>query len=239
MANIFQHLLLLGRPASGKSEFIDYMKKVPLPQRAQKFHIGDFEEIDDFPWIWEKFMEDDIWERAGYPRLFSKHYMPGNPGMMPEGGKLLWFCMEKFNEAIPKMSKQDKTLFIEFACGGERSFKGALEKLKPQILKPSAILFIYTTRDEAWRRNVARYQEKLKDSILSHMVPKETYDHFYADHDWLEITHNEPSGYFNLQGQKIPFVTMNNEPESTDPKVLEPRYGEALAKLWELYAKRV
>jgi hypothetical protein len=32
----------------------------------------------------------------------------------------------------------------------------------------------------------------------------------------------------------VPFVTMNNEPESTDPAVLEQRYASALGRLWEL-----
>jgi len=46
---------------------------------------GRFEEVDDFPWIWEKFQEDAIWERAGYDRVYTQEYMPGNPGMAPKG----------------------------------------------------------------------------------------------------------------------------------------------------------
>jgi hypothetical protein len=67
------------------------------------------------------------------------------------------------------------------------------------------------------------------------MVPKETFDYYYSDHNWLELTHDEPVGNLNLNGVKVPFVTMNNEPESTDPVVLEKRYGNALNKLFELY----
>src|SRR3990167_414818 len=54
MKAIFENLLLLGRPASGKSEFIDFMKKVDDEKRAKRYHFGPFEELDDFPWIWEK-----------------------------------------------------------------------------------------------------------------------------------------------------------------------------------------
>jgi hypothetical protein len=32
----------------------------------------------------------------------------------------------------------------------------------------------------------------------------------------------------------VPFVSMHNEPESTDPVVLEARYASALGELWAL-----
>lgn len=246
MTKTFDHLLLLGRPASGKSEFIDFMKKVPADVRAKKYHVGKFEEADDFVWIWEKFVEDDFWERAGYGRLYSKKYMPGNPGLAPEGERLFEFCMQKFNDVIAeKYLKRDEfyddgTLFVEFARGRKNAFKNALGALKPEILERAAILFIYVTKKESWRRNVARYQENLKHSILSHMVPKETFDYYYSEHDWLELTGEKPFGYIEMHGLKIPFVTMNNEPESTDPEILDKRYGSALNQLYGLcYEKSV
>ena len=33
MRDIFTHLLVLGRPACGKSEFIDFLKHAPAPRR--------------------------------------------------------------------------------------------------------------------------------------------------------------------------------------------------------------
>ena len=69
--NIFEIILLNGRPAAGKSEVIDYLKNVPVAERIEKFHIGEFEEIDDFPILWEQFEDDDILEKMGLPRLIS------------------------------------------------------------------------------------------------------------------------------------------------------------------------
>jgi len=241
VANIFEHLFILGRPASGKSEFIDFMKNISDAEREKKYHIGKFEEVDDFVWIWEKFMEDNIWEKAGCPRLYSKHYMPANPGMAPEGVRLFHFCMHKFNDVIASQYLNhpefydDHTLLIEFSRGNHHTFKDAFETLAPEILKRAAILFIDVTREESWRRNVARYQERLKYSILAHMVPKETFDYYYSDHNWNELTHDKSDGYLPVLGLKVPFVTMNNEPESTDTVVLDKRYGDALNKLFELY----
>jgi hypothetical protein len=234
MHDIFRHLFVLGRPACGKSEFIDFLKHAPDEMRRRRLHIGRFEEVDDFPWLWEKFQDDALWEQAGYERLYTHEYMPGNPGMAPKGAKLFDWCMHKFNEVIGTQYLPrdefytDSTLLIEFSRGGSNGFGKALGLLDPKIL----------AREESWRRNVARYQEKLKHSILAHMVPRETYDHFYDVNDWAELTGGRPSGWLEINGVSVPFVTMPNEPESTDPAVLEGRYGAALDTLWTLRSAR-
>jgi hypothetical protein len=48
------------------------------------------------------------------------------------------------------------------------------------------------------------------------------------------LTGGQPSGWIDVNGTRVPFVTMNNEPESTDPAVLEERYAAALGTLWAL-----
>jgi len=244
MSDIFRHLLVLGRPACGKSEFIDFLKRSNDQTRRRLLHIGRFEEVDDFPWIWEKFMDDALWERAGYQRLFTEEYMPGNPGMAPKGAKLFDFCMHKFNQVIAERYLgrddfyRDSTLLIEFSRGGTDGFRKALGLLDRAILDQAAIFYIHVSREESWRRNVARYQEKLRHSILAHMVPRQTYEHFYDVNDWEVLTGGQPAGWLDMGGLRVPFVTMNNEPESTDPAVLEPRYAKALERLWELRSGR-
>lgn len=241
MKQKFDHLIILGRPACGKSEFIDYMKKISDDERLKNFHIASFEEIDDFPWIWDKFMEDDIWEKCGYPRRFSKEYMKGNPGVAPEGAPLFDFCMEMFNREISEryLGKtefyENKTLCIEFARGGIKNYEDQLPRLKPEIYKNAAILYLDVTRDESWRRNVARYEEKQRHSILSHMVPKETYDYYYNENDWAKFTGEKESGQIEVHGIKVPYVTMNNAPELPPGPEIAARYKAALNKLYELF----
>lgn len=238
MSRTFENLLLLGRPASGKSEFIDFMKHVPAEERAARYHIGAFKEMDDFPWIWEKFMEDNLWEAAGYPRRFS--FGGDNPGMSKDGGALFDFCMQKFNAEHQKHYTnnpefyRDGTLIIEFARGGAEAYAKALHQLSPEILKRSAILFILVSYEESCRRNDARYQEKLQHSILAHKVPDEALQTFYQTHDWLQLTDHQPSGHLRVGGLSIPFVTMPNEPELTAHPPLADRYGTALRRLMEL-----
>ena len=58
--DILPVLILIGRPASGKSEIIDYLQKLGDIERRAKFHIGNLEVLDDFPMLWTWFEEDDI-----------------------------------------------------------------------------------------------------------------------------------------------------------------------------------
>jgi hypothetical protein len=243
MSDLFKHLLVLGRPACGKSEFIDFLKHAAPGMRAARLHIGRFDEVDDFPWLWEKFMEDALWEKAGYERLYTQEYMPGNPGMAPKGAALFDWCMHKFNDVIARQYVgrddfyRDSTLLIEFSRGGPNGFGRALGLLDRAVLEPAAILYIDVSREESWRRNVARYQEKLRHSILAHMVPRETYDYFYDLNDWNDLTSGRESGRLDVNGVSVPFVSMCNEPESTDPAVLEHRYSTALARLWAAWSE--
>ena len=65
MSNIFPIIILNGRPAAGKSEIIDYLKSVPVKERMERFHIGEFDEFDDFPILWERFEDDDLYQKNG------------------------------------------------------------------------------------------------------------------------------------------------------------------------------
>lgn len=240
MKNKFDHIILLGRPAGGKSEFIDFIKDPSDADRVDKYHIGPFESVDDFVWLWEKFLEDDIWEKIGYPRIYSIKDAE-NRGLSAEGAPLLDFCMERFNVEVQKkyLSRpefySEKTLFIEFSRGGSRAYRDALSRLSKEILGKAAILYIRVSYQESWRRNIARYEEKLKHSILAHMCLKPTMEMYYKTDDWDEYTGGKDSGALDINGVSVPFVTVFNEPESTDPVVLDRRYGPQLNKLWELY----
>lgn len=239
----FDHIILNGRPAGGKSELIDFIKRAPLAQRRELYHIGEFVELDDFVWLWEKFVEDDLWESLGEKRLYS-HVVPDGY-VQTEGDRLLDMLMLKFNAVIERdyLSKtgfyDDHTIFVEFARGGaDGGFKRAYDLLSDEILKRAAMLYISVSYEESVRKNLARYEEALAHSILAHKVPDEGMERFSKDHDWAELTGGRDSGYLEVKGIQVPFVTMNNEPELTEPAALEERYGTALRTLMGLYEKR-
>ena len=238
----FKRLFVLGRPASGKSELLDFMSKLPDAERAERFHIGTMSVVDDFVWLWEKFEEDDLWEKVTGKRLHSKR---SGHAYALGAGELFDFLIEKLNFEISRRFLNDNTfsskntLLIEFSRGGEKPYGPALGRFSPEIYERSAILYIDVSGAESVRRNDARYKEKLKHSILAHKCPDEDMQRFYREDDWPELTQGKQSGKLTLSGVEVPFVTMHNEPESTDPAVLGPRYGEALGKLWSLLIKGV
>lgn len=234
---IFEHLFVLGRPAGGKSEFIDFMKKLPDVERAADFGIGRFEEVDDFPWLFEACLEDDAREARGEPRLVSERVPEGynitRPGFR---GSLV----ERFNEVIASRYLSNPafydegTLLIEFARGTDDGFRRSLERFDAAILERAAVLYIKVSFEESYRRNSARYMKGLEESILFHKVPDRDMFGFFRQNDWDELTGGAESGWIAVSGLRIPFVSMNNEPESTDPAVLGPRYATALGRLREL-----
>lgn len=237
METIFEHLFVLGRPAGGKSEFLDMLQKLSDDERARRMHIGKMCTMDDFVWLWEKFEEDDMWEAVGKGRLHSKR---AGQGYVLDSPALFDFLIAKLSLTVKKAYLNDEafyrdhTLLIEFSRGGEAPYQPALSRFDPAIMKRAAIVYVEVSKDESRRRNEARYQEKLKSSILAHKTPEEDMNRFYAEDDWPEITKGEREGYVEFSGVKVPFVTVPNEPEIKDPVELAGRYEPALSRLSQL-----
>jgi hypothetical protein len=237
MATIFEHLFVLGRPAGGKSEFLDMLQRLGNDERARRMQIGRMCTMDDFVWLWEKFEEDDIWEKVGKGRLHSNR---SGHGYVLKRAALFNFLIAKLNHTIKFAYLKDAdfyrdhTLLVEFSRGGEAPYQPALSRFDPAIMKRAAIIYVEVSREESLRRNEARYQEKLRHSILAHKTPDEDMKRFYADDDWPEITRGQKEGYVELSGIKVPFVTVHNEPEIKDPVELAKRYEPALSRLSQL-----
>lgn len=234
----FDHLFVLGRPASGKSEFIDFVKKTPILERVEQFHIGAFEEMDDYPMLAEKFQEEDIWQKLTGMRPFT--------ALDPDGPvitdlSLFNFAAERINHLILQRYVpnppfyDDHTLLIEFSRGMEIGYQETLGFMDARVLEKGAIFYIKTSPKECQRRNIARYEEKKKFSILAHKVPEQQMQGLYRDDDWDTWTEGKDSGWLVMNGVKVPFVVLDNEIESKDPKVLAERYGKALDTLADLY----
>lgn len=240
----FDNLMLVGRAGSGKSELIDFLRHVPAAERQKKYNIGEFEEIDDFPWIHSYFRDEDIWEELGYPRRFSKR---DKKIYTTVDYTIYDFTTMKFNQQIKKLvEKEDdfygnRTLFVEYARGGHHGigYKKTLGYFEDSILKRTAVFYVDNTFEESMRRNTVRSSEDdEKQTILHHKCPVEVMENYYKTHDWYELTDKQPDGYIDVRGIRVPFVTVWNVPESHDFKVLEERYSTPLKKLWELYSNR-
>ncbi|MCK4245725.1 hypothetical protein KAX14_00640, partial [Candidatus Bipolaricaulota bacterium] len=184
----------------------------------------------------EKFEEDDLWERLGRKRLYSKP-TGGNYAVVDDG---LWsFLTGKIDRQLAGLladpdTLSRKSLFVEFSRGKEHGYSEALSQLSEEILSRAAILYICVSFEESYRKNLIRYDEKKRDGILTHSVPHGEMKQTYRDDDWFDLT-STPHGTLDVNGIPVPYVTMKNEPESTDLDVLDARYKDALDRLYVLW----
>ncbi len=232
-SEVFGILILIGRPAAGKSEVIDFLKKVPVEERKKRFHIGEFVEIDDFPYVWEMFEADEFLSKHGKERLFTDEKLYFKD-------PFIWnLLIEKINRAFARRRKEDpelgrtKTAIIEFSRGGERGFEEAFSYLDDDILSQARVMYIKVSYEESLRKNRRRFKPEEADSILFHSLPDEKMEFYYKTNDWEKLSGGRSEGYFAIRGYRIPFAVLENEPEVTDdPQKLGPALEETLGRLW-------
>lgn len=238
--NTFDILLLIARPGAGKSEVIDYLKSVPDEARAQRFHIGPLEEIDDFPMLWAWFEEDHLLEQMGHPRLHTDK----------DGYFLHQYFWDVLIERIGlEYQKRQRgatdtdpslTTIVEFSRGREHGgYRSAFAHLPAEMLKQMAILYIDVSWEESLRKNRKRFNPERPDSILEHSLPDAKLERLYREVDWPEVTGGDPQ-YVMMQGMRVPYVELDNSDDVTTARgeALGERLEQSLQKLWALFDGR-
>jgi hypothetical protein len=235
----FDILLLIARPAAGKSEIIDYLKKTSPEARRKRFHIGNLDEIDDFPMLWTWFEEDALLDNMGHPRLHTDH-----DGIFLH--RYLWDLLierigleyRKRLRDIPAYAETFTTI-VEFSRGAEHGgYRSAFAHLSPQMLEKMAVLYLDVTWEESLRKNRKRFNPEKPDSILEHALPDARLERLYKEIDWSEVSRGAPQ-YLTIQGVLVPYVVFDNADDVTTQRgnALGERLEAALAKLWSLYSK--
>ncbi len=234
MDSHFPILIITARPAAGKSEVIDFLKKCPAEERLRRFHIGDVEELDDFVYVWETFEIDDILSRHGKKRLWTdeKYYFTD---------PFVWnLYIERMNLEYRKKLARDpdyhrkKTTLIEFARGGEDGIHEALRHLHDEVLRRAAVLYIRVSYEESVRKNRRRARKGEEDSILYHSLPDAKMEFYYRTNDWEKLEMKNPSTV-EVRGFTLPYAVFENEPEKTlDPALIGEELERAAAKLWQI-----
>jgi hypothetical protein len=226
-------ILLLGRPASGKSEIIDFLQRTK-PQDRQRLRVGPPRVLDDFPMLWAWFEEDAILEQMGRARLHST----------PDGsfsGQHLWnvlirrLCLE-YDKLASADAGPGATTIIEFSRGTEHGgYREAFAHLTESVLARAAILYVRVSYEESLRKNRKRYNPDRPHSILEHGLSDEKMEKLYRNDDWDELERSDP-GHLLIQGHRVPAVVFENEDDVTTPRGRElgARLGHCLDELWQL-----
>jgi hypothetical protein len=236
--NTFAVLILIGRPASGKSEIIDFLNQLPDTVRRERFHLAQLHVFDDFPILWSWFEEDDILSGTfGLPRLHSD-----DQGYFRF--KELWHVLiERLSLEYAKADRDEAsyhdhtTALIEFSRGSEHGgYAQAIEHLSHEILKRAGILYVQVPFEESVRKNRRRFNPDKPDSILEHGLSDDKMKRLYRDDDWSTIAPGE-SGRLTVRGQNVPYVVFPNDDDVTTgkPDQLAARLEAVLGNLWELY----
>ena len=157
----FEVILLVGRPASGKSEILDFLNHTSADDRRRRFHIGELDVLDDFPMLWTWFEEDDLLSRKlGLPRLHTDaegYFDP--PG--------LWqLLIERLSLEYHKRLRNPAyhnsiTALIEFSRGREHGgYREAFQHLSDEILRRAALVYVRVSFAESLRKNRRRFNPR-------------------------------------------------------------------------------
>ncbi len=242
MANqeIIKVLLLLARPAAGKSEIIHYLKHTDPAKRRQYFHIGDIDVIDDFPMLWTWFEEDALLSQMGMPRLHTTE-----AGYFLDDS--LWdLLIRRISLEYSKRLRdqpqyhEHTTTLVEFSRGSQHGgYRQAFQNLSLELLKEAAILYVNVSFSESLRKNRARLNPDRPDSILEHGLSDEKMEALYRETDWDSLTRGHADA-LTIQGVQVPYVVFNNEDDvTTHPgEGLGDRLETTLGRLWDLYQQK-
>jgi hypothetical protein len=232
----FDVLILIGRPASGKSEITDFLTHTPPEVRRRKFHIADLDILDDFPMLWTWFEEDHILsEQLGQPRLHTdaKRYFKY---------PYLWHLLiERISLEYHKRLRNDPTYhdrtttLVEFARGSEHGgYAEAFPHLADDLLRRAAVVYVRVSFEESLRKDRHRFNPERPDSILEHGLLDEKMTRLYGDDDWATFSAGDPN-FLTVRSIRIPYVVFENEDDVTTdtPDLLAARLETVLGRLWE------
>ncbi|MHA1937918.1 MAG: hypothetical protein ACW97O_06870 [Candidatus Thorarchaeota archaeon] len=235
-------MVLLGRPAAGKSEILEHLRVTEVKERTRNYHIGGLDVIDDFPMLWTWFEEDDILDKKfNLPRL---HTDDGGYFKYP----YLWnLLIERIGLDYRKLIRdnsqyhQHSTTIIEFSRGSEHGgYQQAFEHLSDQILERAGVIYVQVSYAESRRKNRLRFNPQRPDSILEHGLEDEKLERLYRDDDWHEMLATSSSrDILTVRGVRVPYTIFENEDDVTTPggEQLSQRLEETLGKLWKIQGR--
>lgn len=240
MNPFFPLIILNGRPASGKSEVIHYLKTLPDNTRRDRFHIGKLIELDDFPMLWTWFEEDALLEKQfHHPRL---HTDSDGYFISPT----LWHLLiARLGLEYQKLLRDNPdlhttyTILIEFSRGTEHGgYREAYTHLTDEILRQAGILYIDVPYEESLRKNRQRFNPSRPDSILEHGLPDSKLERMYKEVDWHEVAAPEPE-IIRINSIAVPYVVFPNHDDVTTviTHVFEKRFESVCDDLWSRWTR--
>jgi hypothetical protein len=214
-AGIFPILALIGRPAAGKSEILDYLERLSPRKRRERFHLGELVVLDDFPLLWAWFEEDHLLVELGHPRLHTSA-----DGYFLES--YLWgLLIRRLGLEYEKLLREEqhlheqKTVLLEFSRGSEHGgYARAFAHLSEAILDRLSVVYLRVSFAESRRKNRRRFNPDRPYSILEHGLPDSKLERLYREDDWPALRAQDPH-FLSIQGRRVPYAVFENEDDLT------------------------
>jgi hypothetical protein len=228
-------IILIARPAAGKSEIIDHLSKLHAEERMERYHMRELMIIDDFPFLWRWFEEDAILTKMGKPRIYTDE--EGYFQNQYYWDILIHLINIEYKKQMREIENEgDSTVLIEFSRGKEHGgYQHSLPLLSEEILKDAAILYVDVPWEESLRKNRSRFNPEKPDSILEHSLPDEKLQRLYYECDFKELTKNT-HGFLNINDMEVPYAIFNNKDDlTTNPsQEFTNELSKCMNWLWEL-----
>jgi hypothetical protein len=229
-------LILIGRPAAGKSEILKFLRELPPDERREQYHIGPFVEVDDFPMLWAWFEEDAILTQMGHSRLHTDE--EGYFAYHDLWNVLIRRLDLEFRKLLADKPAilDDHTVIVEFSRGSEHGgYSEAFSHLSQELLSQAAVLYLDVSFEESLRKNRERFNPDRPHSILEHGLPDDKLRTLYGETDWTEFASGNPE-YLRIGTASVPYVVFSNEDDVTTDagQPLAERLADCLGRLYAL-----
>jgi len=189
-------VFLLGTPGCGKSAFYRRL----IRRFEEEGMYSEFPRIDDFPKLWDIFMQDEKsgkWERCrktddgGYKVIDQTVW----DDILKEVNKDL--------AALKAKSSNDSVIFVEFSR--PNYVHSIMNNFSDDILEDAIAVYMDVPFEICWQRNVRRHEQALESGSDDHLVSREEMEKTYGsdDKDKLEV--------------KLPFPVVFVYPDSPVP----------------------
>ena len=229
----FPVLLLLGRPAAGKSAVIELLRSCPAEERLRRFHVAAVEVLEERRYLLDSLESDEIMSRHGKPRLFTD-----GSGLLLDD--FLWdYFIEKMNCELHRRLAADPellsrgTVLVELCRGGHGAYGHALTVLDPALTGRAPVLYL----DIPFEGSSRRWRQRLRQEQVSGGTPAPPAELscLFRFDGWEQLSANDPSHLACPAADRIPYTVLRVEPEEEGELLpLDVRLEEACRRLWEL-----
>ena len=229
-------LILIGRPAAGKSEILKFLRELDPDERRGTYHVGPFVEVDDFPMLWAWFEEDAILTEMGHDRLHTD--ADGYFAYRDLWHLLIRRLDLEFRKLLADRGYllDDQTVIVEFSRGREHGgYAEAFNHFSTELLARAAVLYLDVSFEESLRKNRKRFNPDRPHSILEHGLPDDKLKVLYGETDWARFSYGDDE-YLHVGDVAIPYVVFHNEDDVTTDagQPLAHRLADCLERLYQL-----